>query len=75
MIEKFIHVHFRTTTLSNIIFSKTLLIFLLFQNTVFNVIYDKPWTRAGPYIIGMITGYLIHRYLREAAKKVVFLVS
>jgi len=31
------------------------------QDSIFDNYYDKPWTRAGPYIIGLITGYLIHR--------------
>ena len=30
-------------------------------NLVFDVMYDKPWTRAGPYIIGLISGYTLHR--------------
>lgn len=26
---------------------------------LFNELYDKPWLRIGPYLIGMMTGYLI----------------
>lgn len=25
-------------------------------------IYIKPWTRIGPYIIGMVAGYLLYKY-------------
>lgn len=24
-----------------------------------NVLYDPPWTRIGPYIVGMITAYIL----------------
>ncbi|CAG2066144.1 unnamed protein product [Timema podura] len=24
-----------------------------------NILYDPPWTRIGPYIVGMVTGYLV----------------
>lgn len=27
----------------------------------FDILYDKPWQRIGPYIMGMITGYIIVR--------------
>uniref|UniRef100_A0A182PZR6 Nose resistant-to-fluoxetine protein N-terminal domain-containing protein n=1 Tax=Anopheles farauti TaxID=69004 RepID=A0A182PZR6_9DIPT len=27
----------------------------------FDILYDKPWQRIGPYIVGMITGYVLHR--------------
>lgn len=27
----------------------------------FDILYDKPWQRLGPYIVGMITGYIIVR--------------
>lgn len=27
----------------------------------FDILYDKPWQRIGPYIVGMITGYIIVR--------------
>ncbi|XP_053661200.1 O-acyltransferase like protein [Anopheles marshallii] len=27
----------------------------------FDILYDKPWQRIGPYIVGMITGYILHR--------------
>ena len=26
----------------------------------FTKIYIKPWTRIGPYVIGIVTGYLLH---------------
>ncbi|CAD7087739.1 unnamed protein product [Hermetia illucens] len=26
----------------------------------FDILYDKPWQRAGSYIVGMITGYVVH---------------
>ncbi|XP_015601894.1 nose resistant to fluoxetine protein 6 isoform X2 [Cephus cinctus] len=28
---------------------------------LFDKIYDKPWTRLGPYLIGMSVGYLLYR--------------
>lgn len=28
---------------------------------LFDELYDKPWTRIGPYIVGMGTGWLIRR--------------
>ena len=28
---------------------------------LFDELYDKPWTRIGPYLIGMFTGWYIHR--------------
>ena len=32
------------------------------RNTqTFDLIYDKPWTRIGPYIIGMIVGFTLHK--------------
>ncbi|CAO1398931.1 unnamed protein product [Diamesa hyperborea] len=27
----------------------------------FDVLYDKPWQRIGPYIMGMIAGYILYR--------------
>ena len=27
----------------------------------FDALYDKPWTRLGPYLVGMATGWLLHR--------------
>ncbi|XP_071442364.1 nose resistant to fluoxetine protein 6-like [Hetaerina americana] len=29
------------------------------QLAMLNVLYDPPWTRVGPYLIGMCTGYLV----------------
>ncbi|XP_021923342.1 nose resistant to fluoxetine protein 6-like isoform X2 [Zootermopsis nevadensis] len=26
----------------------------------FDALYDKPWTRLGPYLVGMATGWLLH---------------
>jgi len=31
----------------------------------FAKIYVKPWTRIGPYIIGLVTGYLLHEARKE----------
>ncbi|KAG8225572.1 hypothetical protein J437_LFUL002089 [Ladona fulva] len=31
------------------------------QLAMLNILYDPPWTRVGPYLIGMCTGYLIVR--------------
>lgn len=28
---------------------------------LFDKIYDKPWTRLGPYLIGMCTGWLLFK--------------
>lgn len=28
---------------------------------LFDQLYDKPWSRVGPYIIGMATGYLLFK--------------
>lgn len=28
---------------------------------LFDKIYDKPWTRLGPYIIGMIVGWILFK--------------
>ncbi|XP_063245161.1 O-acyltransferase like protein [Bacillus rossius redtenbacheri] len=28
---------------------------------LFDIIYDKPWTRLGPYLIGMATGWLLFK--------------
>ncbi|XP_066994974.2 nose resistant to fluoxetine protein 6 [Anabrus simplex] len=27
---------------------------------LFDELYDKPWTRVGPYLVGMATGWLLH---------------
>lgn len=29
---------------------------------LFDQLYDKPWSRIGPYLIGMCTGYILFRY-------------
>ncbi|OQV21128.1 Nose resistant to fluoxetine protein 6 [Hypsibius exemplaris] len=34
----------------------------------FNRYYTKPWTRIGPYLIGMLTGYLLVIYKEEKLK-------
>ena len=31
-------------------------------NDTFNDIYTKPWTRIGPYIIGLVAGYLLYDF-------------
>lgn len=28
---------------------------------LFDQLYDKPWLRIGPYLVGMITGYLMFK--------------
>jgi hypothetical protein len=28
---------------------------------VFDKIYDKPWTRLGPYLVGMIVGWILYK--------------
>ncbi|XP_031632725.1 uncharacterized protein LOC116346685 [Contarinia nasturtii] len=28
----------------------------------FGYLYEKPWTRLGPYVMGMIAGYILNRY-------------
>lgn len=39
----------------------------------FDILYDKPWQRMGPYIVGMITGYIIVR--KRTAPKVSLLLN
>nr|CAD7414833.1 unnamed protein product [Timema poppensis] len=29
------------------------------QLNMLHILYDPPWTRIGPYIVGMVTGYLV----------------
>nr|CAD7203226.1 unnamed protein product [Timema douglasi] len=29
------------------------------QLSMLHILYDPPWTRIGPYIVGMVTGYLV----------------
>lgn len=29
--------------------------------TQFDKIYDKPWTRLGPYLVGMATGWILFK--------------
>ncbi|XP_059482183.1 nose resistant to fluoxetine protein 6-like [Neocloeon triangulifer] len=31
------------------------------QYNMLNVLYDPPWTRIGPYMIGMLTGYYVNK--------------
>jgi hypothetical protein len=28
---------------------------------LFDKIYDKPWTRLGPYLVGMIVGWILYK--------------
>jgi xanthine/uracil permease len=28
---------------------------------MFDKIYDKPWTRLGPYLVGMIVGWILYK--------------
>lgn len=28
---------------------------------LFDKIYDKPWTRLGPYLVGMIVGWILFK--------------
>ncbi|XP_018308518.1 nose resistant to fluoxetine protein 6, partial [Mycetomoellerius zeteki] len=37
------------------------------QNRLADVLYFPPWIRIGPYIIGMITGYIIVRFNKKIA--------
>ncbi|XP_018314239.1 nose resistant to fluoxetine protein 6-like, partial [Mycetomoellerius zeteki] len=39
------------------------------QNRLADVLYFPPWIRIGPYIIGMITGYIIVRFNKKIALK------
>jgi len=34
-----------------------------------NILYYPPWVRIGPYIIGMITGYIITRLNKKIILK------
>ena len=42
----------------------------MFQDMAANQadIYVKPWTRIGPYIIGLVAGYLLHKFRKNQAK-------
>ena len=31
-------------------------------------IYVKPWTRIGPYIIGLVAGYLLYKFRKNETK-------
>ena len=35
--------------------------FLSFSSHLFDDLYDKPWTRIGPYVIGVYAGYILYR--------------
>lgn len=39
----------------------------------FDVLYDKPWQRITPYIIGMLTGYILH--FKKTPPKVPMLIN
>ncbi|XP_018372628.1 PREDICTED: LOW QUALITY PROTEIN: nose resistant to fluoxetine protein 6-like [Trachymyrmex cornetzi] len=39
------------------------------QYRLIDVLYFPPWIRIGPYIIGMITGYIIRRFNKKIALK------
>ncbi|CAG7667488.1 unnamed protein product, partial [Allacma fusca] len=30
------------------------------MKTYFDDVYTKPWTRFGPYVVGLLLGYLLH---------------
>ncbi|KAL2718957.1 nose resistant to fluoxetine protein 6-like isoform X1 [Vespula squamosa] len=45
------------------------------QYHLLDVLYDPPWTRIGPYIVGMITGYIVIKLNNELRwkKKIIVL--
>uniref|UniRef100_U5EF22 Putative conserved plasma membrane protein n=1 Tax=Corethrella appendiculata TaxID=1370023 RepID=U5EF22_9DIPT len=40
----------------------------------FDILYDKPWQRSGPYIMGMLTGYIYFK-TKKQPPKVPFLLN
>ena len=32
-----------------------------FSGEGFADIYDKPWARIGPYVVGFLTGYILYK--------------
>jgi len=41
------------------------ILFTDLSGPAFADIYVKPWTRIGPYIIGIVAGYLLYKYRKE----------
>lgn len=39
------------------------------QIRLLSVLYDPPWIRIGPYIIGIITAYIVRRVNKELVLK------
>lgn len=37
------------------------------MNDFFNKIYSKPYTRMGPYLVGLVLAYYVHRRKRSNA--------
>ena len=35
-----------------------------------NYVYEKPWSRIGPYLIGIATAFLAHRFGRHAVGRI-----
>ena len=35
------------------------------QYAFLDILYDPPWTRIGPYIVGVITGYILLKLNNE----------
>ena len=41
----------------------------MFVVSDFDKMYEKPWTRFGPYLVGMTTGYLLQQYKNKVHMK------
>ncbi|XP_018355372.1 PREDICTED: nose resistant to fluoxetine protein 6-like [Trachymyrmex septentrionalis] len=44
------------------------------QHRLVDVLYIPPWIRIGPYIIGMVTGYIIRRFNKKIALKKIIVI-
>lgn len=42
--------------------------------TAFNGVYDQPWTRISPYLLGLCLGYILHRTKRALRMNIVIVV-
>lgn len=40
----------------------------------FNGVYDQPWTRISPYLLGLCLGYILHRTKRQLKMHIIVVV-